>query len=72
MKRTTIHDGESHSGNLHVDTNESDRIYLHMDSGGFSHCLSLSAADARKMAEALLKGAYAIEARMPQAEAEAA
>lgn len=65
MKRTTIHDGESHSGNLHVDTNESDRIYLHMDSGGFSHCLSLSADDARKMSDALLRVIYAIEARTP-------
>ena len=66
-KRTTIHK-DNHSGNLHVDYEpSSSAVFLQMDSGGFSHCLSLTAFESRLMAEALLKGAYAIEAALPSA-----
>ena len=65
--RTTIHK-DKHSGNLHVDCNtRNTAVFLHMDCGGFSHCLSLSAAEARLMADALLKGASLIRSSQPAA-----
>lgn len=67
--RTTIHGNDKHSGTLHVDYNikHEDQVFLYMSSGGFMHCLSLNAQEARLMAEALLKAAYAIEEATPKA-----
>jgi hypothetical protein len=67
-KRTTIHDGDNSAGVLHIDCDDrfENRVFLHMGCGGFSHCTGLSSDEARKMAEALLKAAYAIEAAQPQ------
>lgn len=66
-ERTTIHGSSHYGGDLHVDYDAgNNRVYLHMSSGGFSHCLSLGESDARKMAEALMKAAFKIEANTPQ------
>ena len=67
-ERTTIHNGRSHSGELHVDYEPvHNRVFLYMASGGFSHCLSMDSVEAKKMAEALMKAAFKIEAATPQA-----
>ena len=65
--RTTIHGEDKASGVLHVDYDKAhNMVFLHLGSGGFSHCLSINPAEARLMAEALLKGAFAIESELPK------
>lgn len=65
--RTTIHESDNSAGELHVVYDAKDYpelVYLHLSAGGFSFCTSLCQNKARRMAEALLKGAYAIEAHI--------
>jgi hypothetical protein len=68
-KRTTIHGDNVCGGQLHVDydTEHKETVFLHLSSGNFSYCAGLNSAEARVMAEALLKAAFAIEAAAPVA-----
>lgn len=71
--RTTIHGDDKSSGVLHVDYDPShNMMFMHLGSGGFTHCLSITPSEARLMAEALMKGAFAIEEATPNQAPEAA
>lgn len=65
--RTTIHNGDNVSGELHVDFAPAhNAAFIHARAGGFDYCAMLNAKESRAMAEALMKAAFKIEANTPQ------
>lgn len=72
--KTTIHAEGHHNDQLYVEYDQKfpNSMFLHVGSGGFSFCTSFDHVECRQLAEALMKGAFAIEAQLPQLAPEAA